>query len=364
MKLNTYIKKLPLIFCIFVICLYHFTIQNGLEKIFFETYFDYHDVKRPLLRCASRLNGQNTSCIGMPSGHAETITLLTSLLYLYKFIPFWACLLLIFCFSGQRIISNMHTLYQVIAGIFIGYRYALIYKYFDLSIYSFLIIFIIGLLLALLCIYKIDKQIYGPIPQWVNTEMIESIKKKQNAPLYSKIVSIYANAIIQDRTHISWPQLGKYLDIIIERIKQTGQQYNAVVGIKTGGAIISDYISQKLELPNYKVKLSRSEYNCNKQPYNLITDIINKNVFHNYGKYTVCEGIDDNLQGKNVILVDELVSSGKTMCETYKYLKNIKNVNNIYSTSIALYKQRYKGDININYVLPNTVVIWPWGYDN
>ena len=71
-----------------------------------------------------------------------------------------------------------------------------------------------------------------------------------------------------------------------------------------------------------------------------------------------------NLQGKNVILVDELVSSGKTMCETYKYLKNTKNVNNIYSTSIALYKQRYKGDINIDHVISGTVLIWPWGYDN
>ena len=142
MKLNkNFTTNVPILISIMVICLYHFRIQNGLEKLFFETYFDYPDVKRPLLRCASRLNGQSTNCIGMPSGHAETITLFASLLYLYKFIPFWVCLLLIFCFSGQRIISNMHTLYQVIAGIFIGYRYSMIYKYFYLSIYSFLIVF-------------------------------------------------------------------------------------------------------------------------------------------------------------------------------------------------------------------------------
>ena len=45
-------------------------------------------------------------------------------------------------------------------------------------------------------------------------------------------------------------------------------------------------------------------------------------------------------------------------------IKNEKNVGNIYATSVALYKTAYKGDINIDYVLPSTVLIWPWGYDN
>ena len=74
--------------------------------------------------------------------------------------------------------------------------------------------------------------------------------------------------------------------------------------------------------------------------------------------------ICDRYIHKNIILIDELVASGRTMTETYKYLKNEKNVGNIYATSVALYKTAYKGDINIDYVLPSTVLIWPWGYDN
>ena len=361
MKLN---KDFNVVILIFLVSLYHGILQNGLEKIFSETHFNYEDVNRPLIKCSSCSDGQPLGCIGMPSGHAETITILSSLLYLYNFIPFWLCLILILGFSGQRITSQMHTLPQVLVGIFLGYIYTLLYYNFNLSIFSFLIVLSIGLILALLCIYKLDKEIHGPIPNWVDLKMKESINKKQNCPLYSKLASIYANAIIQNRTFISWVQLEKYLDTIVDRIRHSGVNYDAVVGIKTGGAIISDYISLKLGIPNYKVKLSLSEYNCNKQPINVFDDIVKKMVLNDYGKFTVCEGIDESLEGKNIILIDELVASGRTMTETYKYLKNEKHVGNIYATSVALYKKAYKGDINIDYVLPNTVLIWPWGYDN
>ena len=151
MKLN---KKFNIVIIIFLISLYHLRIQNGLEKKCSETYFKYEEVKRPLPRCSNYLDGQPSGCIGMPSGHAETITILSSLLYLYDFIPLWLCLILIIGFSGQRITSQMHTLPQVLAGIFFGYMYALLYYHFNFSLYSFLIVLSISLILSLLCIYK------------------------------------------------------------------------------------------------------------------------------------------------------------------------------------------------------------------
>jgi phosphoribosylpyrophosphate synthetase len=154
------------------------------------------------------------------------------------------------------------------------------------------------------------------------------------------------------------------LDIIIDKIKASGIQYDAIVGIKTGGAIISDYISKKLGIKNYKIKVSRSEHNCNKKPIDTISNLIQKNLLNNYGKYMICEDIDDNLNGKNIILIDEMVSSGTTMIETMNYLRNEKHVNIIYPTCISLSPKRYKKDIYINYVLPNLVFVWPWGYDN
>ena len=149
MKLN---KDFNIAVLIILISLYHGTLQNDLEKKFSETYFNYEEVKRPLPRCS---NDQQFGCIGMPSGHAETITILSSLLYLYDFIPLWVCIVLIIGVSGQRITSNMHTIPQVLAGISFGYMYALLYYHFNFSVYSFFIVLSIGSILALLSIYHV-----------------------------------------------------------------------------------------------------------------------------------------------------------------------------------------------------------------
>jgi len=87
-------------------------------------------------------------------------------------------------------------------------------------------------------------------------------------------------------------------------------------------------------------------------------------VLKKKGEYTICEGIEDNLEGKNIILVDELVSTGKTMEESYNYLKEQKYANIVYPTCIGFYKSNYKGSLHINNILNDIVLIWPWGYDN
>ena len=354
-------KWAQLLFVILLISYYHFTIQNGLEKIFCETYVDYNLVKRPLAKCADGSNGQNTMCIGMPSGHAETVTIFATLLHLHNYISLPICVFLIVLFSAQRVIAGMHSLIQVIIGISVGLLYVTLYTKFSF-IYAFLMVFSIGVLLATLSVYKLDKQIReANIPYWVEDR--NSIQQKQNVPYYSKLWSIYANAVIQNRTFMSWTQVEKSLDSIIERISHSGKYYDAVIGIKTGGAVLSDYVSQKLGIPNYKVKLSRSEYQCNKQPHNTVNDLIQKRVLQNYGQYTICEPIDADLNGKNVILIDELVSSGKTMEETYRYLKNVKGINDVYIACIAL-EDGYKGNLRIHHVINGAVLIWPWGYDN
>jgi hypoxanthine phosphoribosyltransferase len=194
--------------------------------------------------------------------------------------------------------------------------------------------------------------------------MIPSIEKKQNIPFYLKVLTIYSNAILRNRTFLSWKSLETYLDDLIDIIKAQNIQYDCVVGIKTGGAIISDYVSNKLKLPNYKVKLSRSEYNCNKTPNHTINDAFHRQVLNNYGEYLLCEGIYDNLKGQNIILIDEMVSSGNTMNETIKYLRNEKHVNIIQPTCISFSKEKFKYDYKIEYSLPTLVFIWPWGYDN
>lgn len=158
MKLNKNItQNLQVILFIILVSIYQSAIQNGLEKLFNETYFDgFKFIKRPLEKC---LNSTEAYCLGMPSGHSETITIFATLLYLYKFIPLWLCIMLISIVGLQRILTNVHTIMQVIAGIFIGFLYAKLYRYFNLSAFSFFIVFGIGIMLYLLTIYKLYNHI-------------------------------------------------------------------------------------------------------------------------------------------------------------------------------------------------------------
>jgi hypothetical protein len=147
MKLN----KIHIISIILLISIYHYYIQNDLEKNFFRCYIDYNSIKRPLNICNKFKNRGPLFCVGIPSGHVEAVTIFATLLYLYEFIPLWVCLLLICIVSIQRLITHMHTIIQIIAGIMFGLFYVYIYKHFNLSIYAFLIVFSIGILLYTIC---------------------------------------------------------------------------------------------------------------------------------------------------------------------------------------------------------------------
>jgi hypoxanthine phosphoribosyltransferase len=364
MKLTkTYYDRIILLITICIIFLYHYYIQNGLEKLFCQGFFDYNDIKRPLQNCNNNIY-TSLSCIGLPSGHAETATIFFSLLYIYKFISLPFCIIIIFLISLQRVVTHMHTVEQVVVGIILGLVYCQNYSATNCSLYSLIPVIVLGTLFAMFVVHKIHKKIQEPIPSWVDHNMYPSINTKKNTPYYMKILTMYANAITHDITFVSWRDIEIYMDDIIERINKTGIKYDAVVGLKTGGAIISDYISKKLDITNYKIKLTRSEYKCDKKPVNTFNDIVQKHLLHNFGNYSICEGIDDNIRGKNVILIDENVTSGTTILSAIKYLRDEKHVDVIFPTALSFARNLYKGNTYIHYVLPKVVYVWPWGYDN
>ena len=358
MKLN----KIFLVTLI-VVCLYHYFIQNSLEKMFINAYIHSDTIKRPLSSCNNKINN-TLSCIGMPSGHAEIITIISIILYCYKYINLPICIMLIVVVSLQRVLTDMHTFLQITVGIIIGILYSLIYIYFKLSYKSFLIIISIGVILNYLILNKYDKQVYGPIPDWVDPEMLTSISKKQNVPYYIKFFSITLSLFIQGYTYISWTDLEKYLDILIDRIKHTNIKFDSVVGIKTGGAIISNYIAKKLNIKNYKIKLMDKKYKCNKNISQSINNTYNKYITKYTDNYEVCTGIEDNLEGKNIILIDEALASGITFKNAINYLKYNKKVNVLYPMCIAFYNINNRKDLQIEYVFNTNTLIWPWGYDN
>jgi len=150
MNLSTYY----IIFFLVIIFTYHYFIQNNIEKQFSLIYFGFDNVKRPL----SDGNMYTYRDLGMPSGHAEIATIISCILYYYKFISLWLCILLIFIFSLQRVIANSHRVSQIIVGIICGLIYSYIYISNNLSLLSLGIVLLISLLLFSSIIYKIEEK--------------------------------------------------------------------------------------------------------------------------------------------------------------------------------------------------------------
>ena len=65
---------------------------------------------------------------GMPSGHAESFTVLAYMLYKKGIINGWVCAAIITLVGIQRIVYKRHTLLQVIAGTCLGLLYGHIYS--------------------------------------------------------------------------------------------------------------------------------------------------------------------------------------------------------------------------------------------
>jgi hypoxanthine phosphoribosyltransferase len=351
-------------FFMLIVVLIHVSIINGLEKILFFTYGNSDLFRRPTSEC--QLPNPPVRCLGMPSGHVEIATMIGCTLYSSNFISLPILIVLIAGISLQRVLAHRHTFLQTIVGFLFGLFYAFVYlstKGYQKILMCLFFLFLYSNLL----IVKLDSLVSEKVPDWVDKNMLPTIEKKRNVPYYFKVCSVLYPSYEQTKTvYMSWKDLEMYLDKMVDNIKKTDTPFDAVVGIKTGGAIISDYISSKLNLPNYKIKVSRKKYNCKKTPDNFIENYIDVYVKEKDKEYMICEGIQDDLKGKNVILIDECIVSGTTMNASIDYLIS-KQINTVYPTTVlscygATKHPRFPfTSIYNSYAVQLT---WPWGYDN
>ena len=352
---------------IILLSIIHYCLTNGLEKIIFNIYNNNkNNILRPIEKC-KQIKNYPTYCIGMPSGHTEITTIICFILYKLNYISLNTTIILIFLMCLQRIATNKHTLLQTIIGIIFGLFYANVYLKTNLSYKSVILSLIFVFIYINIIIHKIDIETNNKIPKWVDKKMLKDIEKKRNTVYSVKLISIISAPIRQNTfLFMSWNDIEYYLNTIIKNIKKTNIKYDAVVGIKTGGAIISDYVSKKLNIKNYKIKLSKEEYKCKKSSKDFFKNYYDEYIKKEKSKYIICEEIKDNLENKNIILIDESVASGNTMNIAIKYLLN-KKVKLIYPTSIISNNNvklinNYKLDSILisNYFNP----VWAWGWDN
>ena len=234
---------------IIIICVLHFLIINPLEKLSFLLY--KNNIKNINIYRPKQINYGNKlfNNLGMPSGHSEIIVILCILLYIKYNFDIKFLILLILLTGLERIISKNHTIFQVIIGYLFGIFYGMIY--IKNPNYVYLIIPIIILLMFI----QFENNKYN-IPKYIDNELLEIIKSKYNINIFIKITEIiymlFKYILLNNETYniyYNWEILENDMDKLIDKIINSIDinKIDYIVGIKSGGAIITSYIAKKLK---------------------------------------------------------------------------------------------------------------------
>lgn len=104
--------------------------------------------------------------------------------------------------------------------------------------------------------------------------------------------------------YINWTEYGNLADALAEKIRSQSETFDLIIGIARGGIpvamVVSDHLNVKLDIINVK------SYNgiAERSPPRILT--------------TLTEAVE----GKNVLLVDDLVDQGQTMATLSTYLRD------------------------------------------
>jgi uncharacterized protein len=102
--------------------------------------------------------------------------------------------------------------------------------------------------------------------------------------------------------YISWSEYGNLAAALAEKVRANGKHYDLVVGIARGGIPVAMAVSDHL---NVKI------------------DFVNVKSYTDFGKRTVpriLSTLTEDIEGKDILLVDDLVDQGDTLTSMKKYL--------------------------------------------
>ena len=106
--------------------------------------------------------------------------------------------------------------------------------------------------------------------------------------------------------YVSWSEYGNLAEALAEKVRANGKHYDLVVGIARGGIPVAMVVSDHL---NVKI------------------DFVNVKSYNDIGRRTaprILSTLVEGVEGKDVLLVDDLVDQGDTLIFMKKYLDNQK----------------------------------------
>ena len=110
----------------------------------------------------------------------------------------------------------------------------------------------------------------------------------------------------QRYTVLSWNKNYEYLIRLVKRITESGFKPDIIVGISRGGLIPSRIISDLLDNPNLaSIRVEFYKYSKKKR-----------------NKPKITQPISTSIEGKKILLVDDVADSGKSLQLVYEHLLN------------------------------------------
>jgi hypoxanthine phosphoribosyltransferase len=106
--------------------------------------------------------------------------------------------------------------------------------------------------------------------------------------------------------YISWSEYGNLAEALAEKVRAKGRHYDLVVGIARGGIPVAMVVSDHL---NVKI------------------DFVNVKSYNDIGKRApprILSTLTEAIEGKDVLLVDDLVDQGDTLALMKKFLGDQK----------------------------------------
>ena len=106
--------------------------------------------------------------------------------------------------------------------------------------------------------------------------------------------------------YVSWPEYGNLAEALAEKVRSSGKSFDLVIGIARGGIpvamVVSDHLGIKIDFINVK-------------SYRRIAERSSPRILST---------LTESIEGKNVLLVDDLVDHGVTMDMVKQYLGELR----------------------------------------
>jgi hypoxanthine phosphoribosyltransferase len=113
--------------------------------------------------------------------------------------------------------------------------------------------------------------------------------------LLTVIYAIGSDAPLTEYKYVSWPEYGNLAEALAEKVRSSGRGFDLVIGIARGGIPVAMVVSDRL---------------------NVRIDFINVKSYTGIGERGVpriLSTLTQDIRGKNVLVVDDLVDQGDTM---------------------------------------------------